>query len=95
MSYTTIDPDEDLDFSQDWSAFLSSSTPADTINTSTWAIEPSGPTLHDPAVSSAITSTFVTGCVRGKVYRLTNEIVTNSTPPRTAHRSITLRCEQL
>ncbi len=97
MTYLLIDPDETLDYTCDWSAWLDDGgSPSDTISTSSWAITPQEASPEAPTLSSESNTTnsatvFVSTCVRGALYQLTNRIVTAA--GRTAERSITLRCE--
>lgn len=97
MPYLLIDPDEKLDYTCDWSAFLDDGgSPSDTISTSSWAITPQeaspvAPTLSGETNTVNTTTVFVSGAVYGQVYLLTNRIVTGQ--GRTAERSITLQCE--
>jgi hypothetical protein len=92
MPYRLIDPDETLDYACDWSAFLADGgSPADTIQTSVWTVEPTGPILSGATQSGAVTSVFVAGAQAGQVYRLSNKVTTAL--GRIAERSWTLRCE--
>ena len=92
MPYRLIDPDETLDYSCDWAAFLADGgSPADSIVTSTWAVTPAGPVLSGDTTSGTLTTVFMSGAQAGRVYRLTNRVVTGQ--GRTADRSWTLRCE--
>ena len=91
MSYLLIDPDEDLDYQEDWSNWLD---PTITITSATWAIVPTGPTLHDQIDTATTSRIFVSGCTVGVVYLLSCTVITDNTTPQTAERSIALRCEQ-
>ncbi|MCH8037854.1 MAG: hypothetical protein IIC53_12145 [Proteobacteria bacterium] len=92
MPYRLIDPDETLDYSCDWTAFLEDAgSPTDAIQTSAWSIVPAGPTLSGERLGANVASVFVAGTALGRVYRLTNQISTLQ--GRTAERSVTLRCE--
>ncbi len=92
MPYRLIDPDETLDYSCDWSAFLDDGgSPGDAIQSSAWSTAPSGPTLSGEGISGNVTTVFVSGALPGRVYRLTNSVTTDQ--GRTAERSVTLRCE--
>lgn len=82
------DPSADKDYSWDWSDWL---TAPEDIDTSTWSATPDGLTLHDSQVASGVASTFVSGGRLGFTYTLVNRIVTDSTPPRTDERSITIK----
>ena len=81
-----VDPDSKADFSFDWTDFLGS----DTISTSAWAVSPTGPTLSGGSKTNSSTTIFIEGCTFGKLYRLTNSIVTAL--GREPDRSIIIRC---
>lgn len=95
-------PEENLDYSYDWSDFLAESgSPQDSISTSEWSIDPpsdggspSSPLLEEQSSSgpNTITSCLVSRLTRGVIYRLTNTVVT--TQGRTAAWSIIIRCGQ-
>ncbi len=92
MPYRLIDPDETLDYSCDWTDFLEDAgSPTDAVQTSTWSVTPSGPTLSGERLDGKTASVFASGAVLGRVYRLSNRVVTLQ--GRTAERSVTLRCE--
>ncbi len=92
MPYRLIDPDETLDYACDWAEFLADGgSPSDTIQTSLWSVDPSGPSLSGASVAGAVTRVFLSGAQAGQVYRLTNTATTAL--GRTAERSWTLRCE--
>ncbi len=92
MPYLLIDPDETLDYSCDWAAFLEDpGSPTDAIQISTWSIAPAGPALSGEVTTGAVATVFVSGAALGEIYRLTNRIVTLQ--GRTAERSMSLRCE--
>ncbi len=92
MPYRLIDPDETLDYSCDWTDFLEDAgSPTDAIQISTWSVTPSGPTLSGERLDGNLASVFASGAVLGRVYRLSNRVVTLQ--GRTAERSVTLRCE--
>ncbi len=100
MPYLAIDPEERLDYTLDWSAFLDEAgSPSDTIASSSWSVlpasvgSPTQPLLSGETNTAATATCFVANCTVGEVYRLTNRIV--SAAGRTAERSLTLRCEEL
>lgn len=62
-----------LDYSEDWSGFLSQD---DHIATSVWAADSNEIHLQDDAIAGGITTVWVTGGVGGKVYRISNTITT-------------------
>lgn len=93
MSYQLIDPGASLTFSHDWSSWLDYGSPADTIQTRQWTITPLNPgTPATPALTNS-TSEIVTveGCLAGKVYYLTEHIVTAA--GLEDERTVVLRCE--
>lgn len=88
MAYFDLkDPDSTVDYSFNWDdGYLqSTASPAETISTSSWSISPSTPSpagsalavSGSPSKTTTTTTAFVTNGVAGRVYRLTNEIVTN------------------
>lgn len=92
MPYRLIDPDETLDYTCDWTDFLEDAgSPTDAIQTSDWSVTPTGPTLSGARLDGNLASVFVAGAALGRVYRLSNKVVTLQ--GRTAERSVTLRCE--
>ena len=86
MPYRLIDPDETLDYSCDWTDFLEDAgSPTDAIQTSTWGVTPSGPSLSGERLVGNMASVFVSGAALGRVYRLSNLIVTlQDAPPKGA-----------
>lgn len=96
------DPDAIVDYSFDWNdGYLDTTTsPPETISTSTWSIDPapSSPALStelSESSSSKTTTTatiFLTGGTAGKVYRVTNKVVTSG--GRTDERTMTIRVEE-
>ena len=92
MPYLLIDPDETLDYSCDWNAFLTDAgSPGDAVQSSSWSVAPSGPVLSGETITGGVASVFVSGASLGEVYRLTNRVTTLQ--GRTAERSMSLRCE--
>ena len=95
MSYTFIappkDPQADLDYGLDWSAWLAS---GETIATSTWSASPAGLTLHDDTDDGTTTTQWASSGAAGTDYTLTNRVVTSATPPRTDERSILIRVKE-
>jgi len=92
MPYQLIDPDETLDYTFNWSAFLAEAgSPADTIQSANWFVTPPGPLLSNQANDASTATTFISGAAQGQVYVLTNRVVTAA--GRTAERSVTLACE--
>ncbi len=92
MSYRLIDPDDKLDFSQNFSSWLDAGVLISGVPT--WTIFPTGPTLSDQADTTTKSTIFVSGATLGVVYLLSCKIVTNASTPQTSERTITLRCEQ-
>ena len=82
-----LDPDADLDFGFDWGTddWLQA---GETVVTSTWVADPAlGITLHDDSISGDTTIVWLKDIVAGVTHRVTNSIVTSSTPPRKDDRS--------
>ena len=69
------DPEARLDYSMNWAPWLPD---GDTIDVSTWSIEPVGPTLSSASVSVSglVATVYVEGATEGETYILTNHIVT-------------------
>lgn len=82
---------DDLDYSFDYGK-APWMRPGDAIASSSWAVSPAGPSLHDPAFTSLTTTTWVTSGPAG-TYVVTNSIVTSTTPPRKFSRAFTLVIE--
>ena len=68
----TKDPNARLDYGFDWAAWLGT----DTITASTWAVDPSGPTLSSQTFSTTRTTVWVAGGAAGTSYKITNHITT-------------------
>lgn len=66
------DPQADLDYSIDWSLWL---TGTDTLSTSTWIV-PSDLTAHNQSYGTATTITWLSGGTNGEVYDVVNRVVT-------------------
>ena len=90
MATYVHDPDSDLDYGFDWTDWLA----GDTIADSTWEINPTGPTLHNPTFSDTNTTVWVDGGETGTTYTLTNHITTSNTPPREDDRSHKLKVKE-
>lgn len=92
------DPDADLDYSIDWTAWL---TGAEVIASSVWTVtpveSPNGILLHDGGldVSNKIATIWIGGGTLkvARRYSVANSIVTNSTPPRSEQRIILIDME--
>jgi len=89
MADFTKDPNAVLDYSFDWSDWL---TGGETIATSTW-LNPDSLTINTTANTTTTTVVWVTGGTAGKTYRLTNRIVTNSSPTRTDDRTLSIEVQ--
>lgn len=89
-AYQLIDPQSVLDFQHDWTDWLAS---GDSISSRQWTIAPlNGTTPETPSLSNSTSAAVtVSGCQAGKVYRLTEHVVTANGIE--ADRTITLRCE--
>ena len=83
------DPNAVLDYSFDWSDWLSES---EEINTSTW-INPDNITINTSAKTATSSVVWVSGGTAGKTYRLTNRIVTNHSPARTDDRTLLIEVQ--
>lgn len=94
MSYILVDPDSALTWEHDWSDWLDSVSPADTIASQQWSIEPlDGTSPETPTLTNDDTAIVtVSGMQAGKVYRLTERITTAG--GLTDDRTIVLRCEE-
>ena len=64
-------PNDDYDFTQDWSSEILT----DTISTSTWTVE-TGITKGVESNAANTTTLWVSGGEAGKVYKVTNQITT-------------------
>lgn len=82
--FQLIDPAARLNFSNDWTTDWL--VEGDTINSRQWTISPTGPTLTNDT-SDVV---FVEGCEFGKVYHLTEHVVTDS--GLEDERTIVIRC---
>lgn len=78
------DPDETLDYTLDWSRWLST----DTIQASTWAV-PDGLTEDASSHGDDTATVWLSGGTVGTAYTLVNTITT--TGGRVAERSVSLR----
>ena len=89
MAIYPKDPESNVDFSIDWSAWLQNS---ETIASAAWTVEPSGESsvsLGTQSVGTTVASIFVSGGILGHCYRLTCQAT--SSEGRSAERSIVLR----
>lgn len=91
MAYRLVDPDSVLDWQHDWTDSLAQGV---SISSRQWSITPSnGTSPETPTLSGSTTATVtVSGLQAGKVYRLTEHIVT--TNGLEDERTIVLRCDQ-
>ena len=85
------DEDDDLDYSIDWSATMTSD--GDTISLSTWTVNPTGPTLDNQSSTTTATTTYVSGGTVGTDYTVTNQITTAG--GRVYNRSFIVRVRRL
>lgn len=81
----TKDPDDILDYSFDWTAWLATN---ETISTSTWLNSP-GITVNSSTNTAQIATVWLSGGVSGNPYTVTNRIVTNQ--GRQVDRTMTIR----
>lgn len=86
MTDFTKDPDASLDYSIDWTYWL---TGSEVIDESTWQ-SLDGVTIESSSYTDKITTVYVSGGKANTVCRLTNTITTNSIPARIDQRTITL-----
>ena len=88
LFYAQKDPDAKLDYSIDWTLWLAT---GDTVDTSSWAVSPTGPTLTDGTIdmAGAVTTIWFDGGTVGTKYVLTNHITT--VEGREDDRSITVK----
>jgi hypothetical protein len=86
LQWPMHDPGDTLDYSIDWSQWLS---PGDTILTSTWSV-PSGLIIVSSNISStgSITVAWIKGAGSGSLMQISNTIVTSQ--GRTAVKTVTL-----
>ena len=82
------DPDSVLDYTHNWSDWL---TGSEVISTSAWSVNPSGLTIDSDSKADTTATVWVSAGNVGEVYLLTNRIVTDGN--RTCDRSITVRVE--
>ena len=92
MTYLLKDPGATLDYSVDWgSDYLT----GDVLESSAWSVAPvedGGAEIAGSESDLLIATVKVAGGVPGKIYRLTNQVVTAS--GRADSRSIMLRVEK-
>lgn len=69
------DPDDVKDFKIDWSDWLGSTSPVDTIATSTWVV-PSGITKDSDSNDTTSATIWLSGGTDRRMYTLTNRITT-------------------
>ncbi len=67
------DPDSDLDFKADWTAWLAA---GEEISASTWVI-PDGLNSHDPDHDTTSATVWLTGGTLRAMYEVVNRITTN------------------
>jgi hypothetical protein len=93
--YLLIHPNSVLTWSHNWADWLDYSSPVDAIASRQWTIAPENDS-SSPSTPTLTSSTqeIVTaeGFVAGRVYRLSEHIVTNAGLEDT--RTIVLRCEE-
>ena len=84
------DPQSTLDFSVDWSDWLSTN---ESIVSSTWdSID--GMTIQTSAYAGTFATVWVSGGTAGTTYRLTNTITTDNSPARIDQRTITIKAQE-
>jgi hypothetical protein len=80
------DPDAVLDYSIDWSDWL---TGSEVITVSTWTV-PSGITKDSDSNDDTQTVIWLSGGTAGNTYKIVNHIETDSSPVRKDDRSISV-----
>ncbi|MFC3051650.1 phage fiber-tail adaptor protein [Kordiimonas pumila] len=88
MTVYAKDPASVVDYSFDWSGWLSG---GESISTVSWSLDPAGgsaPTLGSEVGTGSTRGIYVSGGAAGHRYRLSGKIVTDA--GRTAERSVTL-----
>lgn len=85
------DPDATLDYTVDWTAWLSGVS--DTISSAAWTV-PAG--LTQVAVSATTTSAtiFLSGGTAGNSYDVVCRITTAASTPRINDRTIRIKCKE-
>lgn len=64
------------------------------IVSSTWTPTSAGVTMDAELIAGNITSLWLSVGVIGRIYKVVNEIVTDSAPPRIDSRTIVLSCKR-
>lgn len=85
MADFTKDPDDILDYSFDWTAWVATN---ETISTSTWILSP-GIVQNSATNTTLIATVWLSGGTAGNPYSVTNRITTNQ--GRTVDRTMTIR----
>lgn len=70
--------EQDKDEVLDWSFNYSNVLNGDTIQTSTWTLDPTSPTdlnVLSPSESNGITTIWISGGTYGRLYKVTNHVV--------------------
>lgn len=89
MTVFAKDPASTVDYSFDWSGWLTS---GEVINTAVWSVDPASndaPVLGTEIAAGSVRGIYVSGGVAGHRYRLACKIETDA--GRVAERSLTLR----
>jgi hypothetical protein len=84
MNWPAKDPDANLDYSLDWTAWLA----GDTIAASSWVI-PDGLEAGTMTNNDTVATIWLSGGAPGSTYKITNQITTAA--GRTDERTVTLR----
>jgi hypothetical protein len=90
MTFSAIkDTQAVIDYTIDWSATLSSSSPSDTISTSSWAVD-NGVTVDSDSNTTTTTTAWVSGGTQWKIASLVNTVTTvgGRTYERTIHLTL-------
>lgn len=86
-AYRIQSPNEVKTYTVDWTKWLAS---GDSVDTDSWSISPSGPTVTDLGKDGVLTSAEVAGPTKGVIYELTGQFV--STNGEIGEQIIVIRC---
>lgn len=83
------DPDAELDFAFDWSAWL-----GDGEGIASYTITATGMTVDSDSESGGVVTVWVSGGAAGADATVACRVVTDNVPPRTDERTATIRIRQ-
>ena len=75
MSVHPHAPGRALDYAQDWTGYLQQ---GETITSSTWSVDPAGPTLSGATETDGKTQVVMDDVEMGQVYMLINRVETST-----------------